>query len=234
MKRITPELLNNIENVMHSGKDRYAEDEMEGFFSKAIKAFPKNDSPEIVVMKISLIDSTNSTNLSRLLGNKEYNVKGKKVTRKVFTLTELVKKIVSISDFDERIKNGDVSLVSELTKWGKDNGLNIMSFFSKYCLYHNYYVYNKDDYSIFDSVVRDNLGSYITKDEFKILFPEYKREPKDLARTVANLISKMKDNCDYEAYHKLIGDILKFRNINEKDVPKMRRKLDLLVWYMNR
>lgn len=91
-------------------------------------------------------------------------------------------------------------------------------------------------------MVQNNLGRYITKEDFVKLFPDRKLKlPKAresvsdvLAKTVSNIIYNMKNGCDYESYHKLIGDILELKNIDERRVPKMRRKLDHLVWYSNR
>ena len=232
--------LNQIRDVINSGNDRYAVDELNetGFFVQAFRNYPKNDSPEIIAMKISLVDTTNSTNLSRILGYKSYYIRGKHIERDVFTMEELIAKLLEV-DFDNRVKRGDASLVSELTRWGQDRGANMMSFFSKYCLYHNYYVYDRDDYSIFDSVVQNNLGRYISEQEFKELFPNHKLRKADLkkgvedrlANAVAIEIGKMKRTCDYEAYNNLIGDILRMKNITTK---KARRKFDLVVWYENR
>lgn len=242
---ISEESLRNIRKRMRTGTSRYWLDELDenGFFYKAFKNYPKNDSPEIVAMKISLVDTTNSTNLSRILGDKRYKMYDKVIERKVFTFSELVQKILEI-DFDRRVEAGDITLVSELTKWGKDwgtekDGANIMSFFSKYCLYHNNISYNKDDYSIFDSVVQNNLGNYLSEQEFRKLFPNTKLRKssnaeelhKNIARAVSLEIGKMKNNCDYESYHRLIGDILGMKNIL---INGMRRNLDYLVWYDNR
>ena len=238
---ISEKNLNSIIDVMNAGKERYAVDEMlsDGFFTNAFKKYPLNNEAEIVAMKMSLVDTTNSTNLGRLLGNKEYMSRGKLVKREVFAFSELINKILSMKDFDERVKNGDPSLVSELTKWGAERGANMMSFFSKYCLYHNYHAYGRDDYSIFDSIVRENLGSYITEEEYEMIFGMKLRKSKlektqALANAVNNRLLNMKDQCNYEGFLNVMNKILELRGINEKNVPKMRRKLDLLVWYSNR
>lgn len=234
---ITPNTLNQIEDIIKSGNDRYSLDENaeDNAFNRAFKNFPLNKNPEIIAMKISLVDMTNSTNLGRILGNKNYLQNGKHIVREVFTLSDLIRKIISISDFDERVKQGDITLVSELTKWSKDRGANLMSFFSKYCLYHNYCTYGKDDYSIYDSVLQQNLGAYLTFEEFEQLFPDMTSSGDiDIARTVANKIAKMKEACDYEAYWHLIDKILTIKNISDEQVEFKRRKLDHFVWYLNR
>lgn len=234
---ITSTSLNQIEDIIKNGNDRYSLDENaeDNAFNKAFKNFPLNKDPEIVAMKIALVDMTNSTNLGRILGNKDYLQNGKHIVRKVFTLSDLIRKIIFISDFDERVKEGDIALVSELTKWSKERGANLMSFFSKYCLYHNYCTYGKDDYSIYDSVLQQNLGAYLNLEEFKQLFPDIAiRETSNIAKLVANRIAKMKESCDYEAYWNLIDKILNLKNISDNQVMFKRRKLDHFVWYLNR
>ena len=243
-KEISVQTLNTIEDVMRAGKDRYTDDNFasDSFFVRAFKNYPKNTDPEIVAMKICLVDTTNTTNLGRLLGAKDFKDKsGKIVHRKNFTLSDLVNKIVSMKDFDERVKNGDVTLVTDLIKWGMEHDLNATSFFSKYCLYHNYVAYRHDDYSIFDKVVKDNLGYYLTREEASALIPgvrfigrKGKTEADIVATAVASQIENMRKTGNYEAYNELIGKILELRGITEKEVPYMRRKLDYLVWYTNR
>lgn len=228
---VTPESLNHINEFMDRGNNRYTADE-NVVFEQALIQNPLNTDPATVAMKIALIDMTNSTNLSRLLGDKKFSMRGKKIERKVFTLSELIDKIVSTTDFDERVKQGDITLVSELTKWSKDNGANMMSFFSKYCLYHNNCIYKRDDYSIFDSVVQKCIGKYLNQAEFEQLFPgRTLRRNQTIESAVCSEIGKMRNNCDYEAYWKLIDDILSLKGI---DIEFKRRKFDHFVWYLNR
>lgn len=244
VKEISVKTLNTIEDIMRAGKDRYTDDNFssDSFFVRAFKNYPKNTDPEIVAMKICLVDTTNTTNLGRLLGAKDYKDKtGKMIHKDNFTLSDLVIKIISMKDFDERVEKGDVSLVTDLIKWGMEHDLNATSFFSKYCLYHNYVAYEHDDYSIFDKVVKDNLGYYLTREEAKELIPgirfinkKDKTEAAIVATSVASKIEKMRVSGNYDAYHSLIGKVLELRGITEKDVPYMRRKLDYLIWYMNR
>ncbi|MCL1986523.1 MAG: hypothetical protein FWG64_00925 [Firmicutes bacterium] len=111
---------------------RYGEEA--AIISSCFRKFPENNDGDIVAMKIALIDMTNSTNLNKHLS-------------KIY-LTRLIAKIKTC-DFDERVAMGDTSLIAELAK----NEINLFSFFSKYCLYHNYYVYQNDDFAIFDSVM---------------------------------------------------------------------------------
>lgn len=123
---------------------------------ESLKQHPLNIDKSVVAMKICLIDITNGTNLNRNLG-------------KNGGLYKLSEKIVE-SNFNERVKIGDTSIISELAKWTKQEfGKNLFSFITKYCLYHNVHCYEKDNYAIFDSVVSKNLYKYISKEEYETL-----------------------------------------------------------------
>ncbi len=176
---------------------------------KALKENPLNEDIALVAMKICLIDITNGTNLSRNLG-------------KNGGLYKLSEKIIN-SNFDERVKNGDLTIVNELAKWTKETfNKNLFSFISKYCLYHNYHYYNKDDYAIFDSVLCNNLYKYISNEDFQKITG---------CKLMKNSFYKMKDNFDYLSYMKVIDFIIKNNDIT---VERPHRKLDWFIWYKNR
>ena len=176
---------------------------------EAFKKYPLNDNKSIVAMKICLIDITNGTNLSRNLG-------------KQGGLYKLSEKIVS-SNFDERVKNGDISIVEDLARWTKEElGKNLFSFITKYCLYHNNHCYDKDDFAIYDSVVSKNIYKYISEEEY------YNLTGKKLRK---NSFTKLKNAYNYNEYIKVINYIIKKNNIT---VDKPHRKLDWFIWYKNR
>lgn len=176
---------------------------------KALKDNPSNTDISMVAMKVCLIDMTNGTNLSRNLG-------------KDGGLYKLSEKIISCN-FDERVKSGDLTLVNELAKWTKETlNKNLFSFISKYCLYHNFHCYDKDDYAIFDSVLCDNLHKYISEDDYQTITNN---------KLFKNSFYKMKDTFDYLTYMKIINHIIESNNIT---VDKSHRKLDWFIWYKNR
>lgn len=188
---------NDLEKVAKDVADakRYGE---EGKIIKAVlKKYPNNTDDAIIAMKIALIDMTNSTNLNKHLGNIE--------------LGAMVKKIRE-SNFDIRVKKGDLSLVSELSKWSKENGVNLFSFWSKYCLYHNVHCYERDDYSIYDSVVNQHLKKYNPK-----FTPYY--------------LDKLRNAFDYKSFMECMNSVISENNL---DVKNVRRKLDWFIWYNNR
>lgn len=160
-----------------------------------LKEYPLNTDRKIVAMKIGLIDITNSTNIGRYKSR--------------ISVVELANKIVGIKDFDCRVKDGDPNLVSELA----DNpNINLFSFASKYCCYHNCNVYEKDDYSIFDNVLMNNLKRYAP-----FLTP-YK-------------LDQWRIELKYKLYNDAIAELLEESNIT---VDFKRRKFDHYVWYSNK
>jgi len=162
-----------------------------------LNKYPKNIDDDIIAMKIALIDMTNSTNLNKHLGS--------------IGLGAMIKKIQELN-FDARVKIGDLSLVSELSKWSKEQGVNLFSFWSKYCLYHNVHCYGQDDYSIYDSVVNQHLKKYNSK-------------------FTPSFFNKLRETFDYEGFVKCIDSVIKENNLNVKNV---RRKFDWFLWYNNR
>ncbi len=176
----------------------------EELVKNAIQDHPLNDNLLWIAMKVSIIDVTNSTQLT--------NYKSK------ISLYDISKIILEIPDFDKRLKKGDVDLVSELARRCKDfgdanKGVNLFSFASKYCCYHNVFAYNRDDYSIFDNVVSKHLYEYS-------IIPIGKTTPET-----------WRVNINYKAYNDFIGRLLDKMNIK---TPMRRRKFDHFVWWNNR
>jgi hypothetical protein len=199
--KITEDELEKTARLVKSDP-RYGEEA--ATIASCFNKFPKNVDSDIIAMKIALIDMTNSTNLSKHLS-------------KVY-LSRIVSKIMN-SNFDERIKVGDASLVSELAR----NEVNLFSFFSKYCLYHNYYVHKRDDYAIFDVVIKQHIGKFIAYYEYN---GKTYRQPQ-----LHRCVDEMRQTYDYEGFLLLIDTILDANDINCCD---KRRKLDWYVWYTYR
>lgn len=178
--------------------------------SNYLNRFPFNTDSIIVAGKISIIDLTNSTQLS--------NYKSR------ISLSDLTNIIVNIRDFDERVRKGDASLVSEISKSTThflDNeekkGINLFSFASKYCHYHNYCIYGRDDYSIYDSVVSNYLHEYSLESN-----PIKKHTP-----------DKWRQNCDYEKFNSYINEILDANGIGSS-VEGRKRCFDHYLWFKHR
>ena len=164
--------------------------------TRCLQKFPLNTDPDLVAMKVGLIDITNSTHLSQ--------------HKSLISMVELANIIAAIPDVDKRIANGDPDVVSEIAR---SNGkINLFSFASKYCCYHNRNLYGRDDYSILDTVVKEYLPRYfddITKSQ----------------------IQKWQNNYQYREYNDYITKKLDEYGIT---VENRKRKFDHFVWYKNR
>ena len=190
---ITNETMEEAEALVQ-GTDNYGpENEL---ITRCLRKFPKNTDPDIVAMKVGLIDITNSTHLSQ--------------HKSKISMVELANIIAAIPYIDERIADGDPEVVNEIAR---SNGkINLFSFASKYCCYHNRNLYGRDDYSILDTVLKEYLPRYfddITKGQ----------------------IQKWQDSFNYKAYNDYITKKLDECGIT---VNHRKRKFDHFVWYKNR
>lgn len=158
-----------------------------------LKKYPNNKTIEDVACKIAVIDFTNSTNLRQNKIN-------------LYTLAKIITNI----DFDAKVARGDASLVSDIIS---KCPVKLYSFASKYCCYHNTFLYNRDDYSIYDSVVEKHLPEYATE-----------KLP----------ASKWRKNFNYKTFNQYIGDLLDEYGITAATEPQRRRLFDHYVWYKNR
>src|SRR5574344_1517973 len=125
-------------------------------------------------------------------------------------ITSCLRKFPYNTNIDERLKNGDPEVVNEIAK---SNGkINLFSFATKYCCYHNRNLYGKDDYSILDNVLKEYLPRYfhdVTKSQ----------------------IQKWQNSYDYKSYNDYITKKLDELGIT---IEFRKRKFDHFVWFKNR
>lgn len=140
---INNDTLDEAENAVQETNNYGLENKM---ITSCLKRFPKNNDPELVAMKIGLIDITNSTHLSQY--------------KSTISIVELAECIAKVPDIDKRIEEGDPSVVKEIAM--ANGKIKLFSFASKYCCYHNCNLYGKDDYSIYDSVLHKCLPLYFS------------------------------------------------------------------------
>ena len=111
---------------------------------------------------------------------------------------------------DARIEAGDPEIVNEIAR---SNGkINLFSFVSKYCCYHNVNLYGRDDYSILDTVLNEYLPRYFN----------------DVTKSQ---IQKWQDGYAYRQYNDYITEKLDELGIT---VENRKRKFDHFIWYKNR
>lgn len=193
IKIITNESIQNAHQIVKSTDNYGQENEL---ITKCLNMFPQNTDASIVAMKIGLIDITNSTHIS------QYKSK--------ISVVELANHIVSIYNIDERIECGDPAVVDEIAR---GNGrINLFSFATKYCCYHNTNLYQKDDYSILDTILKRSLPKYF--DDITV-----------------SQIQKWQSNYQYSEYNNYITKKLDELGIN---IEFRKRKFDHFIWYNNR
>ena len=101
--------------------------------NKLFSAFPDNKEVEDILLKISVINDLYSTNILA-----------------TFKMAEHIQKL----NIDQRLKDGDLDLVNqiatghEIRRKKTNTELNLYSFATKYCSWHN-----QDSYAIYDSFV---------------------------------------------------------------------------------
>ncbi len=190
---ITNESLEEAEKIVDKTDNYGPENEL---ITRCLKKFPNNTDPDVVAMKVGLIDITNSTHLSQ--------------HKSKISMVELSNIIASIPDIDVRLKYGDPEVVNLIARC---NGkINLFSFATKYCCYHNRNLYGKDDYSILDTVLKEYLPRYFD----------------DVTKTQ---IQRWQDSYNYKAYNDYITKKLDELGIT---VEYRKRKFDWFVWYKNR
>lgn len=190
---ITNEAMEEAEALVQGTENYGPENEL---ITRCLQKFPKNIDSDVIAMKIGLIDITNSTHLSQ--------------HKSKISMVELANIIATIPNIDARIEAGDPEVVNEIAR---SNGkINLFSFASKYCCYHNRNLYGRDDYSILDTVLKEYLPRYFY----------------DISK---GQIQKWQDGFDYKAYNDYITRKLDEYGIT---VEHRKRKFDHFAWYKNR
>ena len=190
---ITNENLNRVHELVLKDEKYGQENDV---ITQVLKAYPKNDNFALVAMKIALIDITNSTHISQ--------------HKQKVSIADLANIIVNIKDIDQRIEDGDPEVVNEIARTNGE--INLFSFASKYCCYHNHNLYGKDDFAIMDTVLKKTLPLY---------FDDIRESD----------IERWRINIDYKSYNDYITRKLDELGIN---VESRKRKFDHFVWYLNR
>lgn len=173
----------------------------QNFISDYFKEHVGDTSLDSICIKIILIDATDSTNLLQRHGKNFYNIMGKRIID---------------AKIEEKIKNGESfgKLFKCIAKTPKSNGdgyINEFVFLSKYITRTNQYSYDRDDYSIMDTVVRENLYLLSTKD----------------LEITNSMIEEIRDNYDFDGYCKLIKRIIEQPRFNGVT----RRQFDHFIWF---
>ena len=167
-------------------------------------------------MKIALIDSTCTTHLSKQIEK--------------ISIPEIAA-IIKESEFDKFIsskfenKNPETIVEIILKKIYDKYSVKPFSFVTKYCCYHSNICYERDDFSIYDSKVKENLGFYILNKEDYATEEEYKEAVKTYGD---ELESQYKNKLKYIEFNNIIKSILENNKIKLK---YKRRYFDYYLWW---
>ncbi len=196
MEGYLPISIANIEkqDQLVRASDNYGKEAL--IIHDVLNAFPDNTDLNTVAMKIAVIDVTNSTHLAQ--------------KKSLISLYDISKLIINIKDFDVRLQQGDPDLVNDIAK--NTGAINLFSFATKYCTYHNVEIYGRDDYSIYDGIVKEALPHYV----------------RGLS---VHKIDTWRRSYNYAAFNECIGKLLDDCDIH---ISFRRRKFDHFLWYTNR
>jgi len=173
------DIWNHLDNYVNQ---EHALDKL--FFAK----FPNNDLLEDILIKCSTLNDFYSTN--------------------IFDVHSVANHIWKIDDIDNRLKNGDKSLVNEIAhvEVGTDKTPRFFySFATKYCSHHQPYLY-----AIYDTYVEKVLMYFKKRDKFSSF-----------------TLSQLKD---YNCYMKVINDFKEFYGLKDVNL----KKLDQYLWQLGK
>jgi len=151
-----------------------------------VKAFPKNTDADEVLAKVAVLNDFYSTNIF-----KTYNV---------------AMHIICL-DIDERLEQGDETLVNDIAVVDVGNGktMNFYSFATKYCSHHK-----PKDYPIYDSYIDEVLRYARKEDGF------YKFRNNDLK--------------DYITFKNILLEFQKFYGLENFDL----KEIDKYLWQLGK
>ena len=156
-----------------------------------------NIERDIVIHKILLIDYTNSTNL---------RMYGKKGTSAFFLADKIIENSTML---DQMIREGNPNAVRIIAGFGT---VNLFSFATKYCCYHNTICYKRDDYSIYDSIVAKMIPYYLN------IRP--------------SIITNCRIHQDYHNYKMIVDSLI--ADYGLQCIPNIRRKIDHFLWFQDK
>lgn len=207
--KITSAELMNATKEFNNNKTYKNEFEL---MKQCLKLHKLNNDVKDIAIKCGIIDITNSTHLSQYKSD--------------ISICDLVKHIKGIKDIDKRIMHGDPTVVDDIAVTGKKN---LLSFASKFCAYHNICIYGKDDYSIYDGVLAENLPIIFKNKKHKDYKVYFKDKEVKLDNSTLFGISNYNKKYNYETYNEVIGYLLENIKLKNK-----RRQFDHLIWLYNR
>ncbi len=154
--------------------------------NKLFAAFPNNKNVEDILLKISVINDLYSTNILA-----------------TFKMAEHIQKL----NIDKKLKEGNLDLVNEIATGHEirrkktNTELNLYSFATKYCNWHN-----QDSYAIYDSFVDKILIAF----KKKFQFSDFKQ-------------AELKD---FRKFKQILDDFIEYFNLQKHSL----KEVDKFLW----
>ena len=184
-----------------TNQSSYSDQSGDNFVKKYFKEHIGDTSKSSIITKIILINTVDSTNLKVLLGKDYYKKMADRII--VAEIEELIAKGLPIGEKFKQIASWPPKKNSSKVD------LNLFIFVSKYITRVNQYCYNRNDYSIMDSVVKNNLRLFAD--------PNNGVEIPDL--------EELRRTYKYDEYCSVISNIL------DKHPGMTRNMLDHFIWF---
>lgn len=177
----------------------YSSSSGDDFVRKYFRQHRGDVSLASVITKVILIDTVDSTNLKQLLGKDYYKIIAQRIIAAnletiIQTGGELGDAFKAVASFPPK-------------KGSKKQDLNLFVFLSKYVTRVNQYSYGRDDYSIMDRVVKDNLQHFNSQE---IPIPD---------------VEDLRKNYKYDEYCAI------FKPILERYPEITREMIDHFIWF---
>lgn len=184
----------------------YAAGSSDDFVRKYFEEHKGDTSKASVIIKIILIDTADSTNLKRHLGKDYHRLMADRIIK-----SKIEKQIASGKPIDNKT-------FKKIASWPPKEGtkkkdMNLFIFLSKYITRTNELSYGRDDYSIMDGVVRDNIH-YLRNEDNESYVP------------AKGELADYRNRYDYTGYCEKMNGIL-------ANLPGVTRNmLDHFIWFI--
>jgi len=157
----TNELVQKYVQKLYSNERYYLEDQA---VAKLFQHFPKNESVEDIILKISALNDLYGTN--------------------IFATYKMAKHIQKLK-VDKYFDKKDLSVVGKIAVGHGIGDRNFYSFATKYCSWHD-----KDTYPIYDTFVQRILTAYRKQDKFSQFVNSDLRNYKAFAKVISDFKQK--------------------------------------------
>lgn len=166
------------------------------------ETYPNNTNLNEIIIKVACLDRLYSTNIT-----------------KSYKIPQVAQHILNLN-FDDRVQKGDITLIDDIANLGRSGeqgGAKILSFASKYCVWHNDYIYKKDDFVIFDSIVKTKLKEF--NEQFEFFTPKFSKKDLKDYKKYKEILERFREffglKCSFRDIDRYLWRLEKLRQIGK-------------------